>query len=348
MESKPPDDKYLEYELIAPQRHDGDSVLEHNNITLNPKAIGRKVLAITALVGTVTALGWGAKMLSNGNAGDVNSYAPEKPTTPLVDNKITFVSWNMHNETRSRHKDLKEIADTYHPDVIALQEVNARDAMGLRREFSNWYINFVLASATTKLNDGGYGNVLLTQQEPKDVDSLAMSGNSYLSKGWESIKGLFGDTVNADTSFRRTAEGTQEDRSAISEVIQVSTDEGLKPVRIATAHVGGDPLIGPKIHKDQFNKLKNWLFRSDKTEEATVLCMDSNGSLENTTFDFAEEGYITPVVEGTTVPKRKGDKGKAIDQCSYKPNNILHLSKVQVLRKYATDHFAILFSRLHR
>lgn len=323
------------------------------NIRLRDKLdIKRRAMQGLAMAGIALAgLGveTGLKVNANGPPGKVSDYKPLVKGTPIVDDDMRVVSWNMHNETADKYKDLVELSKKYQPDAIALQEVNAKDANGLRRHFADWYINFVMASSSTRLNSGGYGNVLMTRQEPDNVQSVAMNGNTWLSKGWESLKGAVDDVSKADTSFKRTGDGTQEDRSAIAETVELQTDEGLKRVRIITTHIGGDPVKGPRIHQKQFNRLKSWTFNNEKNDEATVLCMDTNGALEDTTFDFAEKGYITPTIDETTVvTKNPNAKGQSIDQCVYKPNDILRLSKVQVLRQYATDHFAILFSRLYR
>lgn len=285
--------------------------------------------------------------LTDDDSGRVTSYAPKQHKTPVIDGDFRAFMWNVHGEMRKKGNDIHEADKTLDADVMFFTEASHGDAKWLREEFPDKYVYFVKSTNDHKSNEGGFGNVLMTSQEPKDIDSLSMPGNSAESKAISTLWGFGNDVVRRDTSFRRAADGTQESRSAISAILEVRDKQGdLRDVRFIGTHINGDPIIGPKTHDSQFNRLKDWTIDGEEDEQATVLCMDSNQSLERTTFEFAEEGYITPPIEKTTVPKNKSDKGKALDQCVYKPQDILRLSRMQVLKQFASDHFGVLFSRL--
>lgn len=311
----------------------------------------RNWLRNAAAIGGVVLAGFAAANYVLGDdSGEVRSYSPAHPREKVIDNDVRMLSWNVYNNLGSKYDDLKVLVDKHNPDIVGLQEVNARDAKGLERHFSDWFIQFVMADRNTK---GGYGNVLMSQQEIEDIDSLAMPGNSLESKAKSLPAGFVRDIANLDPSFRQTSDATQERRSAIGGTIEVPTPEGLRKVRFITSHLNGDPKIGPKTNTRQFDEFTEWVLKGDRSNMATVGCVDFNSGQERTVFTFAEHGYIVPITGPTTIPTNANQPGKAIDQCFYKPAETLRLSAVEVLKDPAegtnrskSDHSPVLFKRL--
>lgn len=310
----------------------------------------RQWLRNAAAIGGIVVTGLGAIQYVFGDeSGEVSSYSPATVQEKVIDNDVRVLSWNMYNRLGFKYKDLKQLIDEHNPDVVALQEVNVKDAESLEEHFNDWFIYFVMADKNTK---GGYGNVLMSQQEIENIDSLAMPGNSLKSKLQNIPVGLARDITNVDPTFRQASDATQERRSAISGVVDVPTPEGLRKVRFVTSHLNGDPRVGPKTNTRQFEEFTDWIFDGDRGNMATVGCADFNSGQERTAFTFAEHGYIVPISGPTTVANN-GQPGKAIDQCFYKPEETVRLSTVDVLKDPAegsnrpkSDHNPILFKRL--
>jgi len=264
-------------------------------------------------------------------SGDITTYGPVIDDGEKINNELVILDWNMHNETSQKYGELKEIIDTENVDVALLQEVNKQDARGLSRYFPGMQVKFVMADATTELFDGGYGNVVMSDQEQKDSEALSIKGNSLPDAAARTPASFVADlTSGFSNGLKETGDATQEDRSVLFSTLEVEQDEGKANIRIGTAHVAANV----EVHNKQFNELHK--FVTDQLKDGGVFCADFNSPYSQVLNAYRSYGFFVPKVGETTLD------GKTIDFCAYKPGEVLNQGDVEVLDDYATDHHPVL------
>lgn len=294
----------------------------------------KRILAVGA---AIVALGLAAHE-SYDRSGEITSYDPIKKGSHLVDNKLNILNWNMHNETSEKYKEIKAIVREENIDVVALQEVSANDAKGLSKYFPGAYIKFAMADAKSKLIDGGYGNVLMTFQEQKDVEAASIDGNFVGEAAISATTGFVADASELaqgqSHSFRHMKDATQEDRSALASTIQVQQRDGLADVRIMTGHVGSPD---DELHEEQYDKLRDFVRVNAEESEAAVFCGDINLGPERVIPSLLRIGFYAHQTARTTL------SGVNTDYCAYYPGSTFGSGEVTVLGNH-TDHFALVGS----
>lgn len=291
----------------------------------------RRVVAIGA---AVISLGFAAYQ-SYDKSGEVVSYGPIEKGAELIDNKFNILNWNMHNETSEKYDEIKEIVENYDVDVATLQEVSARDAKGLHRQFPTAQVKFAMADAKAKVLEGGFGNVIMSFQEQRDVSSVAIKGNSVSDAAVKTAGGLVIDAVNLDTSLQKTKDATQEDRSALASTVRVQKANELQDVRVVTGHIGSPD---PKLHDQQYAAFRSFVEKNIDDDQAVIMCADINKPPSIVVPDYLNTGiYIHETKRPTSIT------GATIDHCGYRPGGVIDYGEVRVLPNH-TDHYALLGS----
>jgi exonuclease III len=301
-------------------------------------------LATYMAVGTVAIFG-GANVYNRiEEAGSGKVIHAAEPVTVHPNQDLRMCSLNMHDETANRLGMLAKMIKQEDCDPIALQEVNKDDMDLLGQYFPEFNIVTVVADAIKQqLNNGGYGNVLMTRQEPKDVKRISIKGTP-LDKGLLSAAGKILPNITVADAWASAGKALQEDRGAVAMTIKVDDDGKEKDLRVITSHIAGFNINGQpdfnlwKQHNEQLAKLLGFI--KDNTQEArpTVFCGDLNASKEEVVPAFANIGYVVPTdgVEETLV-----DTGEVIDHCAVHDAGVLGLGQVEVLKRFKTDHYAL-------
>jgi exonuclease III len=277
-------------------------------------------------------------------AGSGKVIHAAEPITVHPNQDLRMCSLNMHDETATKLGMLANMIAKEDCDPIALQEVNKDDMDLLGSYFPEFNIVTVVADAIKQqANKGGYGNVLMTRQEPRDVKRLSIKGTP-LDKGLMAAAGKILPNITTADAWASAGTALQEDRGAVAMTIKEDNDGEEKDLRVITSHIAGYKINDQpdfnlwKQHNEQFAELL--AFIKDNTEEGrpTVFCGDLNASKEEVVPAFANIGYVVPTdgVEETLV-----DTGRVIDYCAVYDAGVLGLGQVDVLKKYNTDHYAL-------
>src|SRR5438046_2014588 len=96
-------------------------------------------------------------------SGEYEKFDPTVNKPAQIDNILSIVDWNMHGQAATKWKQIGKLANHYHADAVALQEVTDSDARKLHRHLKGWHVVFVLGDINQHILDGGYGNALLTR-----------------------------------------------------------------------------------------------------------------------------------------------------------------------------------------
>jgi len=292
----------------------------------------RKALVVGAVVVT-SLVGSAAYDKLTDKSGDITTYGPEIDDGAKINNEFTILDWNMHNETSEKFGEINEIIDSKDVDAAVFQEVSERDARSMAKYFPGMQVKFVMADATTKPLEGGYGNVIMTDQEQDDSVATSIKGNSLPDAAARTPFALIEDfTHGFSDGLKETGDATQEDRSAIFSTVKVKKGDDNVDLRIGTAHVAANV----EVHNEQFDKLHKFVV--DQLKDGGVFCADFNSAYSQVNEAYQPYGFFTPEVGETTLD------GKTIDFCTYKTSDILNEGSVEVLSDYATDHHPVLAS----
>ncbi len=300
----------------------------------------RKITAIgsATLIGAI-GIGKAAWEVKD-QSGEHTVYPPKQLGQVAVNNRLGLLSWNMHNETRWRIGEIEEIATQQELDVIALQEVNAKDAKRLQISTEGWYVTYAMADAKTNFQSGGFGNVIMTRQRPKDIQTRPIDGTSYIQSVLGTVEGLFVDVANAETSLENAADGSQEDRVALA--MTINSRDGDKDIetRFITAHIASNREVGyiyghQKIHKSQMSELKDFIKDNLRKGRPTFVCGDLNAPPEEVIPWFRSMDFTVVRTDPTFAGGRQ-----TLDYCAYNPGaeGLLTLENGRVMKNHITDH----------
>lgn len=290
--------------------------------------LGKKWSKVAALGAAVVSF---AAYQNYDRSGEVTSYDPIKEGNVLIDNRFNVLTWNMHNETSDKYSELAQIITEKEVDVVALQEVSAKDAKGLHRYFPAAYIRFAMADAKTKLFDGGYGNVLMSFQEMHDTTSVSIEGNEVSEAAMKIAGGVLTDVSSFDTSFPRTSDATQEDRTAMATTVKVQSGNDLEDIRLITSHIGS---ADRDLHAKQMDELMDFVDENNSEDRPTIFCGDLNYGQDKVIPRFIDQGLYVHQTPATN------PKGLTIDYCGFSPGGVLSSGSVEVLPN-VTDHYAL-------
>lgn len=326
----------------------------------------KRIRRLCTVVGVMAISAWGAGHLDK--SGTLREYGPQTEVRPVIDDNLVVASWNMHNETADKIKALRKLIKVEGPDVVALQEVNSEDAKELHEEFSSWHIEYALADSRQEFQDGGYGNLLMTRQIPKDVKIKPIDGTSPVQTAKGIITGTIKDTPGFVTHimgedkaeacqqntqqssevestilcgekqpvFKDAIAGWQEQRAAEAITIKTQVDNKLQDARIITGHISGNHSVHDK-------QLQEWMgFIKDNTKEGriTVVCGDFNSPPEKIIQRAAKElGYYIPVTDSTSSTNEA-----TIDYCGFYTGGLEGIGNTKVIKKQKTDHHPIIGS----
>jgi endonuclease/exonuclease/phosphatase family metal-dependent hydrolase len=268
--------------------------------------------------------------------GKTEGQTPSDPLPPEIDNTFNVASWNMQNKTDERLDDLESIITKHDIDVMALQEVSPDEVGELEDRFSQWYTAHVRADGRTKPIGGNHVNMLMSRQEIRNVSTVRIEGTDRI----ENTKGLFAGlgvdvaqaVTEADTSIDETKDRIQERRAFIAGTVQAGSGELRSDVRVVTGHISGFK----SVRERQLSEGLSFIKENTKENRPTVFCGDLNASPDVVIPRFASLGaFIMHETENTSTDH------KVIDYCAYDEGGVLGLGEVNVLKRYATDHRAM-------
>lgn len=302
-----------------------------NNRETTKRPIGKRAILALGAIGVASVF-----MLAPSleESGSFSQTGPASPRAGEIDRKHVQLSWNMHNETKERSKQIKNLIEANDVDAALLQEVSKDDFEYLAKRMADYYSTFVMADNMSNPRDGGFGNVIITKQKPRDIKTTSMDGPGFLSGIIYTIPGLRQDVAQAKTNFENTKKPWKSDRSSVALTIDVGQGNKTTDLRIINSHIDGDQ----RVHAKQFSKLTAFIKNQSKKGRPTIFCGDLNSSPDAVIPAMTEIGLITPQTDPTQIPP----ESKVLDYCSYTTSNILGLAEVNVLRKPHTDHYPLI------
>jgi exonuclease III len=303
-----------------------------------------RALATYAAIGTLAVFG-GTNIYNRiEEAGTGKIIHAAEPVTVHPTQELSMCSLNMHDETASKLNMLAKMIKQEDCDPVALQEVNKHDMDLLGTYFPEFNITTVVADAIKQQpNKGGYGNVLMTRQEPRDIKRLSIKGTP-LDKGVLAAAGKLLPNITAANAWASASEALQEDRGAEAMTISVEENGKKEDLRVITSHIAGFHINGQpdinlwKQHKEQFARLLTFIKDNTEKDRPTVFCGDLNAVNEEVVPAFANISFVVPT-EG--VDETLVDTGEVIDHCAVYDAGVLGLGQVSVLKRFKTDHYAL-------
>ncbi|HSW85454.1 MAG TPA: endonuclease/exonuclease/phosphatase family protein [Candidatus Saccharimonadales bacterium] len=287
---------------------------------------------VTSFVGAVVigASGFAAWKLLN-KSGEYQHFQPTVAEKAPVDNVERIISWNMEGQTDERIDQLHVLVKN--ADVVMLQEVSTADAKILHKDFPAWHIVYALADQKQHWTQGGYGDVQMSRQDPKNIETRSIAGTSLTDTAVRTVAGLPSDVVNLNPNLDSTKAGWQEQRVVEAETTKVRNSGKLIDIRTINVHISGNNSVHTRQLDDAMDFVKgNW-----KSDEPMVVCGDFNGGAASITSDFVDSRMVTPAKEG----EFSGYNG---DFCAYNMAGHLSLARVKVSSEFFTDHYPLKFS----
>ena len=294
----------------------------------------RKTKVIGGAVVLAAVVGGGAWSYFD-RSGEVEVTKPTKPIPENINPYHVQLSWNMFNQTDKRWKQVRSLIRKYQVDVAMLQEVSHADSQKIGERFPEMHKTFVMADKKSQPANGGYGNLLITSQKPRDIKSISLSGSSIIEGSTQTAAAGVKYAYYLGESDQSPDDEWQADRSAVAATISVRQGEELKDIRVITGHIAGNE----KVHDKQLDSLLKFVKDETKEDRPTIFCGDLNDTPENVIPRFASIGFITPQTAGTWA----GESHNTIDYCSYTTGGaVLGLGSVAVLNEpYVTDHHSL-------
>lgn len=261
-------------------------------------------------------------------------FLPTVHRVATVDNIQKFGSWNMHGEAAERTQQIRQLARSQDLDALALQEVSQSDVAPIEQAMPEWHIVYKLADKKQHILEGGYGNMILTRQPPRDIQSRTFKGTSLGTTATRTVAGAGEDLIDGNANLANTRNGLQENRAAVAETIRLYSSGKLIDVRLATAHLAGH--LDPHLHQRQLSGLLAFLKENTKPDRPTIFMGDLNAGSTEVIPAFASIGFVSPDTGGTSVTS-----GRTIDHVAYYVSDGLGLAKVSVLKNPKTDHYPL-------
>lgn len=291
-------------------------------------------LSILAISGFISGF-------NSDDSGEVTTNYPSRsfPTFVQADGRFNILSWNMHNQTSKRRSQLKNLISRYSLDALNLQEVSATDKKKVVKSFPDWYVTYSVADKRTKAFSGGYGNVIMTRQKPRDIRSRSFKGTELANTLGRTMKGVATDTALAttgDADFSETRKRAyEENRSALSLTVSEKIGNSTQDIRLINTHLG----VLSDINSLQFDSLLEFVADNDPKDIPAVICGDLNREPEDVVPSLAKEQFITPVTNNTAE-----NNTKTLDYCSYSTDGYLGMGEVWALGSPKTDHSPLIGS----
>lgn len=294
------------------------------------RSMSRRVIGAVAAI-AVAAVGMKAVNFLE-KSGEYQTYPPVEEKVILPDNRYNVISWNMHNETAKRIAELKKIAEKKDIDAFVLQEVNTRDSKILKQNFPEWQTTYFLADTRQEILSRGFGNVIMTKHKQKDIDPIAIEGNSAGESGVKMALGAVIDFWNEDREMTESRKALLENRVIGAVTVEVPTYWRQEPqdIRLITAHIAGG-----EANDSQMGKVLEYVNSNAKEDRPTIFLGDLNRDPEDVIPEFANIKFIVPVTESTSVTS-----GRTIDYGAYQMSRVLGVGEAEVLYSHKTDHYA--------
>jgi exonuclease III len=327
-------------------------LVEPTELTLPDKL--RRDLKYYIALGT-TALSIGSMAFWNHieESGKYHLYPATTQVSPPIDNTETIIDWNMHGQTRTRIKQIRNLARTYNADQITLQEVDTDDAALLHKRFPSWNVTYVLADTGQHLLQDGYGNVIMSRQKPEDIKAKSFPGTTFFQSLIRSFTGAVVDTgdlitgtasaavdtvttshgAHINTSFQDLKDGRQERRAAVAITNQVMSYGQLEDIRVIDGHISGNSSVRVR----QLGEFTRFIKDNDVSNRPTFVCADFNSPYKD-----VEEALGK--IDFTIAPKFGKFASFNDDYCAYSNNKGLDNARVNVLTKPKTDHYPLIAS----
>jgi endonuclease/exonuclease/phosphatase family metal-dependent hydrolase len=284
-------------------------------------------LALRAAIGTISIMAVDALPIaglweySKYDSGQYVLIAPQVKQPATISNVIKIVNWNTESENANPNATLRYVEQEIHPDVILGQEVTRSEARKMRRIFPSSYEIFAVGKNT--LDSQAFGNVILSDQQPEDVQSRSIDGTSLLATwlrmnfgfiedvsndAYSTVKNsLTSNSLTVNTSISNIKNGLQESRDIVSAKFSL-LDEGVDvKAEIATTHISGSP----SVSNSQRQAVLRFMERDVSFGELTIICGDFNTKPAWKISDaFGKYGFVTLQKKG----KHASGNG---DYCSY-------------------------------
>ena len=216
----------------------------------------RRASAWTAL-GLVAVTGAGGAWKILERPGGIEHIYPTAPNTQKTDNVVRIIDWNIDDQASGRYKQLSGLAKKYRADAIFLQEVDTQDAARLAKRMPSWHVVYAMADREQHFFEGGFGNVIMTRENPDNPEVTHFAGTSMLNSVVRTVAGL-GEDITSDitglnTSLANTKAGWQERRNAISETVQVISGGHTENLGLITGHITGAGNSDGGLHRQQLS-----------------------------------------------------------------------------------------------
>jgi endonuclease/exonuclease/phosphatase family metal-dependent hydrolase len=289
----------------------------------------RKRVMMTG-VAALAALGVGWKYLERPEG--VEHIKPLVHRVAIIDNILKVGSWNMHGQAAERAGQIHKLASGL--DALALQEVARNDIPILEEAMPEYHIAYKVADKKQHILEGGYGDAIITRQEPRDLDARIFKGTSLATTATRTVAGVATDIIDGNTGLTNTRDGMQENRAAVAETIKVYSSGKLIDVRLITAHLASH--LDPGVHDRQLNGLLKYVKANTKPGRPTVFMGDLNAGSTEIIPAFASIGFVSPDTAATSVTSKR-----TIDHLAYYVTAGLGLAKTKVLPDPRTDHYPL-------
>jgi exonuclease III len=308
------------------------------------KASGYIVATVCGMTFTVGAGGIAWHMLNDDN-GETIEYPATVSEHPKIDSELVIASYNAEGIAAEEHKRIERLFKEEHVDALAMQEVTANDASILHAYLPDKNIVVVKASGTQHAFDGGYVDLWITNQPPKNIEAKSIQGTGYFETLFRGA-GLVGqDVASAATlhqdglSLNNTSEALEEGRAALKIEIPVLYKDKLVDVVLITGHIAGRKSYDYKTHDRQYGEYRQYAAENVKKGRPIFEVGDENELNDKAREMWTEQtspAFSTTDVDPNSPPTSDG--GKAIDRAAYRTEGIFETPVQTSIDGGRSDH----------
>lgn len=341
--------RYREPALDQARNFDSESKLRTQQ---RRQKLGTTAIAVS---GIVLSFGGVAANYIESQLGEVRDYTigdglvPGGPgrmsiggiETPADDGQLRVMNWNMHNETGQRLDEIKLLLEEQHLDALLLQEVNATDATALGGHLPGYHVLFVVGEALPRPNYlQAYGNVIVTANQPYEINSARLDGSSVVETVASFVTGLPKDAWNQlfnednpNRPWQNTSTSWQENRAALQARVYVTIGDELVDVSLINTHLSY--MRDSRIQNQQLDQLAEFVDDVADSADIEIVCGDFNTD-SHSKVDQLFDRFTVPVTGPTTDYDHA-----AIDYCMVNTADSDYSLSVEVSDDYYTDHYAL-------
>lgn len=314
----------------------------------------RRRAAVSSMLGMLIGAGVAIVGTAANQYQDEGSYECFLPDS-LSRKQFQFdqrgITWNTAGQAMDRSGDILKFMDEG-GSVAMLQEVPKADFTGyvrlMKTRAKQYAVCYVQADSKANFLDGGFGNMIIVDQIPKDVEAYRMKGRSLGGIAMKALSGVMVDAKSAftlelssagifmglDLSMNNTKRAHEESRALLAFTLKMRGIDGqVREARYLTGHLPGyDPYLST-----QRARLIKIASKNIRGTRPLVLAIDANTDPEVFVPEIDKIGMTTTLTRPTSMD------GRVIDYVAYTPNP--QLGFVQIQREpFATDHHMVSFS----